>query len=136
MLGGDKYKIPWLQPYRSTIDDWDIVNGGTNTEETLVDVFTKSSDERMSMLIEADSCKGKTSLLHQVCLDWGRGASYLQHFHLVVFIDCNHLPDYNDFDKILTKTYRILKQEKMNLQKWEVQKESFLLVIDNLQKLR
>lgn len=34
------------------------------------------------------------------------------------------------------KTYKVIKQEKLNLQKWEVQKEPFLLVIDNIHKLR
>ena len=75
-------------------------------------------------------------LLRQVCLDWGRGAAYLQHFHLVIFLDCHSLTEEADLDKHIMKTYRMFKLEKLNLHKWEVQKESFLLVLDNFSKLR
>ena len=79
---------------------------------------------------------GKTSVLQQICLDWGRGAGYLQHFNLVILLDCLQLAEQADLDKHIMKTFKVIKQEKLNLQKWEVQKEPFLLVIDNIHKLR
>ena len=93
ILGSGKYRIPWLGSFKASIDDWKVEDNITNDEENFIDLFDKFSDARVSILVEGETCKGKTSLLHQICLDWGREASYLQHFHLVVFLDCSTIPD-------------------------------------------
>ena len=77
---------------------------------------------------------GKSSFLKQIALDWGRGAAYLQHFNLVLLLDCSTLTG-QDFDKHVMKAFRVMKQEKVNLQKWEVQNEPFLLLLDCFDKL-
>ena len=135
VLGTEKHAIPWIGSFKSSIDDWSL-RKNDHQEEFLTDIITKFSDDRLTVLIQAESCKGKTSLLHQLCLDWGRGASYLEHFNLVILLDCSNIDDDQaDLDKVISKTYKVVKQEKLNLQKWEVQQESFLLVLDNFNKL-
>ena len=139
MLGNERHTLPWIGSFKSTVDDWDIVNNDhgqhMEEEESLAEVFSKFSDERVSIALEGGPSKGKTSVLQQVCLDWGRGASYLQHFNLVILIDCANLQE-KDLDKHIMKIYKAVKKEKLNLQKWEVQREPFLLVLDNLHKIR
>ena len=128
--------LPWLTSLSSSIADWDL-RGEEGQEVVLSQLLaSQSSHSRVSVLLEGGSSTGKTSLLRQVCLDWGRGAAYLQHFHLVIFLDCHSLTEEADLDKHIMKTYRMFKLEKLNLHKWEVQKESFLLVLDNFSKLR
>ena len=34
---------------------------------------------------------GKTVLAKQIAIDWGRNAQYLEHFRIVIFIDCMEL---------------------------------------------
>ena len=137
MFGSERQFLPWIRHCKSNIDDWDVIHNSDDgdMEESVSDLFTKYSDERVTILMEGGPSTGKTSLLHQICLDWGRSASYLQHFALVIFIDCINWLD-RDLDKHVMKTYKVIKQEKLNLQKWEVQKEPFLLVLDNLHKIR
>ena len=115
--------LPWLGGVQSSVEDWCLVSE-TGDEESLPELLSKYADQRLTLLLEAGSCKGKTSLLRQVCLDWGRGASYLQHFHLVILLDCHQLElrDGADLDKYLAKAYKIIKQQKINLHKWEVWK--------------
>ena len=127
--------LPWLSPVTSSISDWSL-RGEAGGQEVLTELLVSQADTRVSIVLEGGCSTGKTSLLKQICLDWGRGASYLQHFHLVIFLDCQHFPEETDLDKHIMKTYRMLKLEKLNLHKWEVQKESFLLVLDNFSKLR
>ena len=134
-LDADSPALPWLSPLTSSISDW-ALRGEAGGQVVLTELLVSQADTRLSILLEGGCSTGKTSLLKQICLDWGRGASYLQHFHLVIFLDCQHFPDESDLDKHIMKTYRMLKQEKLNLHKWEVQKESFLLVLDNFSKLR
>ena len=137
MLGGDKPVIPWLSSLKSSIDDWEVEGrGGDSSEDVLTELFIREADRRVSVLVEGGPATGKTSLVKQLCLDWGRGASYLQHFHLVLLVDCQHFSDDSDLDRHIMKTYKRFKLEKLNLHKWEVQKESFLLALDNLSKLR
>ena len=137
MFGSERQFLPWIRHCKSNIDDWDVIHNSDDgdMEESVSDLFTKYSDERVTILMEGGPSTGKTSLMRQVCLDWGRSASYLQHFALVIFIDCLSWQD-RDLDKHVMKTYKVIKQEKLNLQKWEVQKEPFLLVLDNLHKIR
>ena len=137
IFGSERQFLPWIRHCKSSIDDWDVVHRSEDgdREESISDLFTKYSDERVTILMEGGPSTGKTSLLQQVCLDWGRSASYLQHFTLVIFIDCQKWQD-RDLDKHIMQTYKVIKQEKLNLQKWEVQKEPFLLVLDNLHKIR
>ena len=127
--------LPWLTSVSSSIGDWALrADQGCHVE--LPDLLVSQADRRVSVLVEGGASSGKTSLLRQICLDWGRGASYLQHFHLVLLLDCQQLTEEEDLDKHIIKTYRMFKVEKLNLHKWEVQKESFLLVLDNFSKLR
>ena len=106
MLGNERHTLPWIGSFKSTVDDWDIVNNDhgqhMEEEESLAEVFIKFSDERVSIALEGGPSKGKTSVLQQVCLDWGRGASYLQHFNLVILIDCANLQEKN-LDKHMEK---------------------------------
>ena len=127
--------LPWLTSVSSSVGDWDLrADQGGQVE--LPDLLVSQADRRVSVLVEGGSSSGKTSFLRQICLDWGRGASYLQQFHLVLLLDCEQLTEETDLDKHIIKTYRMFKVEKLNLHKWEVQKESFLLVLDNFSKLR
>ena len=137
MFGSEKQSLPWLGSFKSGIDDWDVIKSSDegDMEESIADLFTKFSDERVTIMLDGGPSKGKTSLLQQVCLDWGRSASYLQHFSLVIFLDCLSWKE-KDIDKHIMKIYKVIRQERLNLQKWEVQKESFLLVVDNLHKIR
>ena len=137
MFGSERQFLPWIRHFKSSIEDWDVIHNKEDGDvtESISDLFTKYSDERVTILMEGGPSTGKTSLLQQVCLDWGRSACYLQHFTLVIFIDCQTWQD-RDLDKHIMKTYKVIKQEKLNLQKWEVQKEPFLLVFDNLHKIR
>ena len=127
--------LPWLTSVTSSIADWSL-RGEEGGERELTDLLVSQADRRVSLLLEGGGSTGKTSLLKQICLDWGRGAAYLQHFHLVIFLDCHDFTEDTDLDKQIMKTYRIFKLAKVNLHKWEVQKESFLLVLDNFSKLR
>ena len=88
----------------------------------------------IDFIVEGSPGSGRSSFLKQIALDWGRGASYLQHFNLIILLDCATLVG-QDFDKQIMKMYRIMKQEKVNLQKWEVQNEPFLLLLDSFDKL-
>ena len=123
VLGTENPCLPWFGSVKSSIDDWSLATE-SGEEESLPDIFSKYSDKRLTLLLEGGTSKGKTSLLRQVCLDWGRGASYLQHFHLVILLDCHQLElrDGADLDKYLAKSYKIIKQQKINLHKWEVRK--------------
>ena len=156
MLGGDKQPIPWLAINKSHIEDWEIQFQNdyaevSRNDEDITDLFIKCADERISILLgeftkmlviysalptvsEGVLGTGKSSFLKQIALDWGRGAAYLQHFNLVLLLDCSTFVG-QDFDKQITKAYKIMKQEKMNLQKWEVQNEPFLLLLDCFDKL-
>lgn len=123
VLGTENPCLPWFGSVKSSVDDWSLATE-SGEEESLPDIFSKYSDKRLTLLLEGGTSKGKTSLLRQVCLDWGRGASYLQHFHLVILLDCHQLElrDGADLDKYLAKSYKIIKQQKINLHKWEVRK--------------
>ena len=135
-LGGERQVLPWLAPLRSSIEDWAVVQEKEETEEILTDLLIRQADRRVSVLLTGSPSTGKTSLVKQLCLDWARGAAYLQHFNLVLLIDCANLRDDSDLDKHIMKAYKMFKIEKLNLHKWEVQKESFLLALDNFSKLR
>ena len=51
--------MPWLGSFKSSIDDWEIVlNEALDKEESVADVFTKYSDERVSILVEGGPSKG------------------------------------------------------------------------------
>ena len=55
--------MPWLGSFKSSIDDWDIVlNDALDKEESVADVFTKYSDERVSILVEGAPSKGLTTI--------------------------------------------------------------------------
>ena len=73
-------------------------------------------------MLEGVLGSGKSSFLKQIALDWGRGAAYLQHFNLVILLDCSTFVS-QDFDKQITKAYRIMKQEAIRV---------FLLDYDNI----
>ena len=128
-------QLPWLCSVSSSVTDWSL-RAEAGGQIVLPELLVSQADSRLAVLLEGGSSTGKTSLLKQLCLDWGRGASYLQHFHLVIFLDCHSFTEESDLDKQIMKTYRMFKLEKLNLHKWEVQKESFLLVLDNFSKLR
>ena len=130
--------LPWLTSLSSSIGDWDLrdLRGDQAGQLELPELLVSLADRRVSLLLEGGGSSGKTSFLRQICLDWGRGASYLQHFHLVILLDCQQLTEESDLDRHISKTYRMFKLEKLNLHKWDVQKESFLLVLDNFSKLR
>lgn len=135
-LGRQRQVLPWLTPLTSSIDDWEVRVEREARQEPLTDLFISRAEGRVSVLLEGATSTGKTSLMNQLCLDWARGASYLQHFNLVILIDCNDFHEESDLDKHIMKTFKMFKVEKLNLHKWEVQKESFLLVLDNFSKLR
>ena len=135
-LGGERQVLPWLPPLTSSIDDWEVFLEREQREEALTDLFIRQADKRFSVLLTGRPSTGKTSLMKQLCLDWARGAAYLQHFNLVLFIDCSNFRHDSDLDKHIMKTYKMFKVEKLNLHKWEVQKESFLLALDNFSRLR
>ena len=126
--------LPWLASLTSSIGDWAVRTEGGG-EVVLSDLLVSWADRRVSVLVEGGGSTGKTNILRQICLDWGRGAGYLQHFHLVILLDCQTITEEADLDKHIMKTYRMFKVEKLNLHKWEVQKEPFLLVLDNFSKL-
>ena len=61
IFGSEKQAIPWLGSFKSSIDDWVIVlNDAQDKEESIADVFSKHSDERVSIFIEGGPSKGFT----------------------------------------------------------------------------
>ena len=87
--------LPWLPPLQSQIQDWSVHLPSdyalAGKEGGVRDLFTSTNDCRASILLEGKPASGRSSVLRQIALDWSRGATYLQHFRLVLLLDCPSL---------------------------------------------
>ena len=90
-------------------------------------------DSRASILLEGKPASGRSSILRQIALDWSRGATYLQHFRLVLLLDCPSLG--HGLERAAARKFKVMKQEKVNLAKWEVQGDPFLILLDDFHLL-
>ena len=129
--------LPWLPPIQSHIQDWtlnlpsDYALAGK--EGGVQELLGATLDSRASILLEGKPASGRSSILRQIALDWSRGATYLQHFRLVLLLDCPSLG--HGLERAAARKFKVMKQEKVNLAKWEVQGDPFLILLDDFHLL-
>ena len=111
VLGGGTGPLAWLPQHASHVQDWSIILPSLHSpggqEGELEEVVARTTEGRLSILLEGRAATGRSSILKQVALDWSRGAAYCQvtvHFWV--------LPDYcqvgTDQFKVLATHYQLL----------------------------
>ena len=137
LLGVVRPALPWLPPIQSHIQDWSLNLPSdyalAGKEGGVKDLLGATLDSRASILLEGKPASGRSSVLRQIALDWSRGATYLQHFRLVLLLDCPALGQ--GLERAAARKFKVIKQEKVNLAKWEVQGDPFLILLDDFHLL-